>query len=148
MSTSSRRSISGVVPRTPRELVVEDAQDWQVLLVSELESAGFLVDQASSGIEALEQVHSFKPDVIVLDLMLPGINGFAVARVVRTLERGRDIAIIAVSALTSELLRQEALSAGCDAVLSKPLVAATVIEQALVLVEHRRAAALVRSQTH
>jgi two-component system OmpR family response regulator len=124
--------------------VVDDAQDWQELLVSELESAGFLVDRASSGGEALEQVQRFKPDVIVLDLMLPGLNGFGVARVVRALERGRHIAIIAVSALTAEPLRQEALSAGCDAIFSKPLDAATVIEQAVVLVERRRAVASVR----
>jgi CheY-like chemotaxis protein len=136
------RTISGVVPRAPRALVVEDAQDWQELLVSELQSAGFLVEQASSGAEALEQVHRFRPDVIVLDLMLPGLNGFAVARVVRTLERGRHIVIIAVSALTAEPLRQEAVSAGCDAVLSKPLVAATVIEEAVVLMERRRTGAV------
>lgn len=71
-SNSSPRTISGVVPRAPRALVVEDAQDWQEFLVSELQSAGFLVEQASSGAEALEQVHRFRPDVIVLDLMLPG----------------------------------------------------------------------------
>ncbi len=123
--------------------MVDDAQDWQELLASELELAGFTVDGASRGAEALERVHRFKPDVIVLDLMLPGLNGFSVARVVRALERGRHIAIVAVTALTAELLRQEALSAGCDAFLSKPLDAATVVEQVIVLVERGRVGAFV-----
>ncbi len=123
--------------------MVDDAQEWQELLVSALELAGFIADGASSGAAALAQVHRLNPDVIVLDLMLPGLNGFGVARVVRALERGRHVAIVAVSALTAEALRQEALSAGCDAFLSKPLVVATVIEQAIVLVERGRVGAFV-----
>jgi DNA-binding response OmpR family regulator len=50
-----------------------------------MELAGFIVDRAPSGAEALEQVHRFKPDVILLYLMPPGLNGFSV---VRALERG------------------------------------------------------------
>jgi CheY-like chemotaxis protein len=55
---------------------------------------------------------------------VPGLNGFGVARVVRALDRGRHVAIVAVSALAAEALRQEALGAGRDAFLSKPLVVA------------------------
>jgi len=120
--------------------VIEDAQDTRELYALELEAAGFIVSQAESGEEGLERVRRFEPDVIVLDLMLPGIDGFSVARVVRTLDRYRNVAILAVSALTSEPLRVEALGAGCDFFLRKPVVAATVVEQARLLMERRWAA--------
>ena len=70
--------------RPLRALVVEDAADSRELFASEMETAGFVVAQASSGEAALHQVRAFAPDVIVLDLMLPGINGFSVARAVRS----------------------------------------------------------------
>jgi DNA-binding response OmpR family regulator len=122
--------------------VVEDAQETRELYVLELESAGFIVCQAACGEEALEKLRHFDPDVIVLDLMLPGVDGFSVARVVRALEGDRKAAIIAVSALSSEPLRAAALGAGCDSFLRKPVDAATVVEQARLLLARRQMAGL------
>jgi|HubBroStandDraft_4_1064222.scaffolds.fasta_scaffold521459_1 CheY-like chemotaxis protein len=90
----SNRPSTGPHARLPRALVVEDTEDSRELFASELERAGFVVSQASSGEEALEQVVSFRPEVIVLDLMLPGLNGFSVARAVRALELERSVPII------------------------------------------------------
>ena len=101
--------------------MIEDSRESRELYVLELELAGFMVSQAATGEEGLAQVRNFEPDVIVLDLMLPGIDGFSVARVVRALERHRNVAILAVSALTSEPLRKEALGVGCDSFLCKPV---------------------------
>ena len=109
--------------------MIEDVADFRELLASELELAGFSVAEAADGEEGLAEVRSFEPDVVVLDLMLPRLNGFSLARVVRAYERERKIAILAVSALTSEPLRNMALNAGCDSFLGKPVTTNEVIEE-------------------
>lgn len=128
---------TGARARAPRALVIEDADGSREMYAYELELCGFTVSRAADGEEGLAQVRSFEPDVIVLDLILPGVSGFTVARTVRALERHRNVAILAVSALTSELLRTEAFGAGCDAFLRKPVAPATVVEQARVVLARR-----------
>src|ERR1700722_1964505 len=134
-SVPQRRAISGCRPRAIRVLIAEDEQTSREFLASELEREGFLVCQAANGEEALEQVARFAPDVIVLDLMLPVVNGFAVARALHSLGRRRNVAILAVTALASEALRIEALAAGCDGFLRKPIPVTLVIEHLRLLVE-------------
>jgi DNA-binding response OmpR family regulator len=134
----SNRLSFGPRGRPLRALVVEDAADSRELFAAEMETAGFIVAQASSGEAALHQVREFEPDVIVLDLMLPGINGFTVARAVRSNENHRDVAILAVTALTSSAMQRMALEAGCDVVLCKPVVASLVVDEAQLLVDSRR----------
>jgi DNA-binding response OmpR family regulator len=125
----------------PTVLVVEDAQDSRELYASELNLAGFSVSEAEDGPQGLNLALRLEPDVIVLDLMLPGLNGYSVARLVRTLQRRRRSAIIAVSAITSEPLRMAAFDAGCDSFLSKPVVASRVVTEALLLLQRARNAA-------
>jgi len=115
-------------------LVAEDEQASRECLASELERAGFLVCQAANGEECLKEVPRFAPDVIVLDLMLPVVSGFAVARALRALGRSENVAILAVTALASEALRIEALAVGCDGFLRKPISATLVVEQVRLLV--------------
>jgi len=123
---------SGSRPRAKRVLVVEDDPEPREFLVSELERAGFLVLEAASGQDGLEKARRFTPDVVVLDLMLPQLSGFGLARAVRSLDRARE------SALASEAMRKEALSAGCDVFLSKPIAAALVVEQVQRLLARRQ----------
>lgn len=136
-SFTRRKTTSGWRARAIRVLVIEDEQASREFVASELEHAGYLVGEAADGQEGLEQVRRFAPDVIVLDLMLPVLSGFAVARAVRALDRHRNCAILAVTALASEVLRIEALSAGCDVLLRKPVPAALVAEQVCRLVTRR-----------
>src|SRR5580692_584716 len=121
------RTTSGTSPRAPRALVIEDAGELRELLALELELAGFVTDRASDGQQGLEMVRRLEPDAIVLDLMLPALSGFGVARSVRALECGQNVAIVALSGLTSEALRMEALSVGCDVCLAKPVVPSAVV---------------------
>jgi CheY-like chemotaxis protein len=133
MSSGSRR-------RPLRALVVEDVEDLRALYASELESAGFIVLQAAAGDEALRQVREFEPDVIVLDLALPAMNGLTVARFVRHQEEvqgRRRAAILAVSALRSSAIQGAALGAGCDVYVPKPVDSAVIVKQALALCENR-----------
>src|SRR6201999_3315 len=95
----------------PLVLIIEDTTDLRDLFAAELATDGFLVIDAVDGEVGLEKAQRFRPDAIVLDLMLPGINGFNVARMLRGDERTRDAAIVAVTALSSERLRAMALEA-------------------------------------
>jgi DNA-binding response OmpR family regulator len=127
---------TGSRPRPARVLVVEDDEAPREFLSMELHSAGFVVAQAADGEQGLEELLQFAPDVVVLDLMLPRLNGFDVARAARNVERKaskRRMAIVAVTALSSEALRAEALAAGCDALLVKPVRATQVVEQVRLL---------------
>jgi DNA-binding response OmpR family regulator len=120
---------SGTYARTPRALVIEDDEDLRELFARELELSGFVVYRASAGQEGLEMVRRYDPDAVVLDLVLPTLSGFSVARSTRSLETTRNVAIVAVSGLTSDVLRMEALSAGCDVFLVKPVAPTTVVAQ-------------------
>ena len=75
-----------------------------------------------------------------LNLMLPGITGFDVARILRNDERTRNAAIVAVTALASGRHHSMALSAGCDACLSKPVLGAMIAAELTLLLVKRRAA--------
>jgi CheY-like chemotaxis protein len=76
----------------------------------------------------------------LLDLMLPGISGFDVARILRNDERTRNAAIVAVTALASQRHHLMALNAGCDACLSKPVLGAMISAELMILLVKRRAA--------
>jgi DNA-binding response OmpR family regulator len=116
-------------------LLVEDDAIARELMASELQHAGFVVRQAADGEEGLDEARRFRPDVIVLDLMLPKVNGFSLVRAVRTLEHGPR-AVVAVSGLASEALRSEALAAGCDAFLPKPVHVDSMIAYLKRVAEH------------
>jgi CheY-like chemotaxis protein len=129
---------SGSRARAPRALVIEDAKESRELFAYELRSAGFIVTEAATGEEGIDLARSSNPDVIVLDLILPGVSGFSVARVLRALERERNVAILAVSGLASEPLRHEAIESGCDAFFRKPVIVETLIEKALRMLARRQ----------
>ena len=130
------RKPSGARRIGPRALVIEDSADSRELYVRELEAAGYTVFGADDGENGIELVQRLHPALIILDLMLPGTSGFGVARWVRERSPRTDVAIVAVSALTSETLRKEALDAGCDSFLTKPVEASVVVtEAARVLAE-------------
>lgn len=108
-------------------LLVEDEDSLRELYAAELAAAGFMVLEAQDGATAIGKAFQFEPHAIVLDLMIPGVDGFKVARRLRTDERTEDVAIIALTALRSEKFEQLALGAGCDAFLSKPVLAAALV---------------------
>jgi DNA-binding response OmpR family regulator len=106
---------------------VEDEDSLRELYAAELAAAGFMVLEAPDGATAVEKALQFGPHAIVLDLMLPGIDGFKVARRLRSDDRTHDVAIIALTALTSKKFEALALGAGCDAFMSKPVLSAALI---------------------
>jgi two-component system, cell cycle response regulator DivK len=102
-------------------LLVEDDLDGRRLYAEWLRSAGFTVDEAHNGFQALERALDVRPDIIVVDLNIPGIDGFELTRRLKQDLRTRELPVLAVTgypAFAAEPGR--ARRAGCDAVLSKP----------------------------
>ena len=115
--------------RERRVLVVDDNLDSAHSLARMVEGIGHKTEFAINGYAALELARKFQPDVVFLDLMMPGINGFEIARRLKK-EFGDAIRIIAVTALPSDKDRQKSAEAGCELHLLKP-VQASVIENLL-----------------
>ncbi len=102
-------------------LIVEDepeVQEVERMVVEDL--MGCDVTLASSGEEALEKVSEAAPDLVLLDLLLPGIDGFTVAERIRTKPELAHTRILALSGLTRGEDKERALLAGCNDVLDKP----------------------------
>jgi DNA-binding response OmpR family regulator len=138
MGALFNQRISRVRARRPLVLVVEDAPDQRDLFVEEFESSGFSVLAAADGETAIDAAVRSSPEAIVLDLMLPKVSGFMVARLLRADERTRHASIVAVTALTSDTFRAQGLDAGCDSVLRKPLIGAAVVAEIMRLLGKRR----------
>jgi len=106
----------------PRIVVVDDVAETRRLMRRVLERDAFAVTEAGSGEEALEAIERERPVLVVLDLRLPGISGFEVARRVRAHADNaiRDTILLACSASVQDDVREEALEAGCDDFEGKP----------------------------
>lgn len=103
-----------------RVLLVEDHDDTRLLYRIFLEGYGFDVSEAVDGEEALSKALAGSPDVMVLDIGLPKLDGFEVARRLSLLRPNTTPSIIAVSAHAAQNYEEEATSAGCAAALRKP----------------------------
>ena len=104
----------------PRILVVEDSADIADLIRHYLERAGHVVDRLTSGSDVLPRVQRERPDVIVLDLMLPGMDGLFVCQALRRDESTAAIPILMVTARGEEADRVRGLELGADDYVTKP----------------------------
>jgi len=102
-------------------LLVEDDPTDMKLLSAVLTSSGHTVVERISAEQAVETVASHQPEVILLDLKLPGMNGLALARRLKQDPATRHIPIVAVTAAREAFGREEALAAGCDVYILKPV---------------------------
>ncbi len=101
-------------------LVVDDEPDITALVAYHLAKAGYRVSTASSGPEALNAALDLRPDLIVLDLMLPGISGYEVLKELRRRKESRDVGVILLTARREEPDRVRGLELGADDYLVKP----------------------------
>lgn len=100
--------------------MVEDTPENMDLLCLILEQAGHLVFKAYDGIQGVEVAFQEQPDLVLLDLALPGKDGFTVAKELKSDIITRSIPIIAISAHSLPEFKEKALEAGCEAFISKP----------------------------
>ena len=103
-----------------RILVVDDEPDITALVAYHLAKAGYRVSTANSGPEALKAAREERPDLVVLDLMLPGVSGYDVLAELRKREETRDVGVILLTARRDEPDRIKGLTLGADDYLTKP----------------------------
>ena len=105
----------------PRVLVVDDESDYTELLKFNLESQGFDILTAADGMEALNIARRELPDVVLVDLMLPDLDGFSVCEILRSQPSTSQVPIIVVSALDGEYVRSRGLQTGVARCFKKPV---------------------------
>lgn len=104
----------------PVILVVDDFDDTRLLLRTWLERKGFLVIEAANGLEAISQAETNLPDLIIMDLEMPELDGLAATRKIRNVKELEKVPVLAVSAYGAEQFRDDAIAAGCDEYVSTP----------------------------
>ena len=104
----------------PLILVVDDYQDAREMYAEYLQFSGFRVAEASNGNEAVEQALSLKPDLILMDLSLPGMDGWEATRVLKADDETRHIPIVALTGHALAGASEGARKAGCDSFVTKP----------------------------
>ena len=113
--------------RAPVVLIAEDHEDSRDALRTLLDAFGFRVVEAGNGREAVERALAERPDVILMDMMMPYVDGFQATREIRAVEDLRGVPILAITAM--EGARQRVLDAGCDDLVPKPIDVRAFLEQ-------------------
>ena len=108
-------------PAAATVLLVEDTEDNRQMMHRLLEMSGFNVVEATNGKEAVEVAFKVHPQIILMDLSLPIIDGLAATRQIRNQPELNKVPIVAVSAHDTADFHSEALNAGCDAYVTKPI---------------------------
>jgi CheY-like chemotaxis protein len=125
-----RNPIVGFRGKLQKVLVVDDHWENRIVLVNLLLSVGFEVREARNGGEALQTAATWKPDVILLDMLMPEMDGYTATQKIRNSKSEiRNIPIVAVSASMLEDLQREAGAAGCDDFIGKPVQADELFEK-------------------
>jgi two-component system, cell cycle response regulator DivK len=106
--------------RKPLILIVDDMPDIRDMYAEYLAGQGFHPEQASNGFEALSKATVMGPDVIVMDLNLPELDGWEATRRLKANDLTRSIPVIALTGLSVQYSKAAALEAGCDGFLTKP----------------------------
>jgi CheY-like chemotaxis protein len=111
--------------RKPRVLIVEDNVDNYQLVRFLLERAGYDILSAANGREGVEMARRARPDLILMDLAMPEMDGWDATKVLKSDAATRSIPILALTARTLPADRKRAMDAGCDGYISKPIKVAT-----------------------
>lgn len=125
-------------PSGPTVLVVDDEDDLLSLLEYNLEQEGYNVFLARDGVEAIEETRQHEPDLIILDVMMPKMDGIEVCERLRKDAHLRTIPIIMLTARTEEEDKVEGLDVGADIYLGKPVSVSVVVSQTKALLRSAR----------
>ena len=110
-------------------LIVEDNPGNQMLASAVLEREGYEVGLAESSVQALERVAAHPPDLILMDVQLPGMDGLSLTKLLKSASETAAIPIVALTAHAMSGDREQALAAGCIAYISKPIDTRTFADQ-------------------
>jgi two-component system cell cycle response regulator DivK len=129
---------AGTTREQPLVLVVEDYQDAREMYAAYLQFSGFEVAEAANGVEAIEKTHELLPDIVLMDLALPRMDGWEATRRLKNDERTRHIPIVALTGHALAGHAEGAREAGCDAFVTKPCLPDALVAEIKRLLEHHR----------
>ena len=127
----------GSVHQAPLILIVDDFPDNREMYTQFLEFSGLRVAEAQNGMEALERAFDLLPDLIVMDLSLPGLDGWEATRRLKADERTRAIPVIALTGHALAGHSKGAMEAGCDAFITKPCLPERLLEEIQAMLRGR-----------
>jgi two-component system, cell cycle response regulator DivK len=128
-------------PQKPLVLVVDDYQDAREMYAEYLEFSGFRVAEAKNGQEALDKAFELTPDVILMDLSLPVMDGWEATRRLKGDARTRHIPVVALTGHALKGHSDNANEAGCDAYVTKPCLPDALVDQVRKMIARRAAEA-------
>ncbi len=102
-------------------LYVEDNLENQTLVRRVLESEGYKMMIADDGLSGIHMAQEYEPDLILMDINLPGMDGYAAARRIKSIDKLGGVPIVALTANVLHGARERVLAAGCDGYLQKPI---------------------------
>lgn len=104
-----------------RILIVDDTETMRLYEHMLLSGQGYDLDMASDGVEAIEKIAARKPDLVLLDIMMPRMNGIECCRQIKATEDTKDIKVVMVTTKSEYEKVKEAFAAGCDDYVTKPI---------------------------
>ncbi|MBU8871143.1 MAG: response regulator [Gemmatimonadales bacterium] len=120
-----------------RILIVDDEKPISTLLAQTFEQEGFHVSNADNGIDCMNKMSSFQPHVVVMDIMMPKLDGVDTTRLIRRNQSYGNTIIVALSAKADEETRQKMKDAGANLFMRKPFVIAKLVERVGRMLEAR-----------
>ncbi len=121
-----------------KALIVEDHPDLLEVLTWQLEMMGFAVVSANTGMEGVTKAVEEKPQLILMDIMMPGMDGLEATRMIRTNRETEKIPILAITALCKESQQQDCIKAGCNGYIVKPFTPEKLLEKIQTILESGR----------
>ena len=112
-----------------RILVVEDNEDNMYLVKFILEGEGFEVIEAWDGAAGVELAVKEKPDLIIMDIQLPVLDGYEATKKIKSMEKTKDIPLIVLTSYAMKSDKEKAFDAGCDGYISKPIKRKTILAE-------------------
>jgi len=119
-------------------LIVEDTEDNLLLIRRLLRKTGFRLIEAHDGRAAIDQARTHRPDLVLLDMSLPEVDGWTVARTLREMPETKTATIVALTAHAMDGDRQKALDAGCHHYMTKPIDVPSFLPTLTRILESRR----------
>ena len=121
----------------PRILIVDDEKPISTLLAQTFEQEGFQVVNADNGIDCMNKMASFQPHIVIMDIMMPKLDGVDTARLIRRNQSYGNTIIVALSAKADEVTRQRMKDAGANLFMRKPFVIAKLVDRVGKMLEAR-----------
>ena len=102
-------------------LIADDEQDFLAFIKIRLEASGYEVSTAIDGLEALKQVEKIKPDLVILDILMPKMDGYEVCRLLKFDERYKSMSVVMLSARSQDIDKEMGRLVKADAFVTKPI---------------------------